>query len=90
MAEIRDAYQAKAAGGVWIVDRATDRGQTVGPGEWDLKLLEEEGAWVNFRGHWGRSVLYPPESGPSGPHYYQDGSVRKAWRDPIGWADLPR
>ena len=82
---------------LWIVDRATGSGETVYPCkgdqkrlEWDQKLLEEEGTWVNYQGRWGHSVFYPPESGPGGPCYHQDGSGRKAWRDPIGWAGLPR
>jgi hypothetical protein len=71
-----------------IVDRATDEGETVASGSWNGQLLDEDAAWAKFQGRWGRSVIYPPESGPGGPRYHQDGSERRQWRDPIVWAGL--
>ena len=75
-----------------IVDRATGGLRVIGPGgeKWAQELLNEEIPWVSFKGRWGRSVLYPPESGPGGPRFHRDGKERVAWRDPLGWAGLPR
>ena len=45
-----------------------------------------------FRGLWGLYAQDPiaGENPPAGPMYNRDGSVRAAWFDPLGFADLDK
>lgn len=78
-----------------FVDYARGDGLSIGPGqekEWDEpRLLEPPPEWVlTYRGLWGLYVHDPfaGENAPAGPRYNRDGTQRRAWYDPVGWADL--
>ncbi len=78
-----------------FVDYARGDGLSIGPGqekEWsEARLLDPLPGWVqHYRGLWGVYVQDPlaGENAPAGPMYNRDGSVRRAWYDPIGWAGL--
>ncbi len=80
-----------------FVDYARGDGISLGPGqnkEWDmLVMLNPEPDWVaHYRGLWGLYAHDPVagENAPAGPMYNRDGSVRKSWYDPIGWAGLDK
>jgi hypothetical protein len=77
-----------------FVDYARGDGAAIGPGQpltWSPVLLDPVPAWVSrFRGLWGYFARDPAagENAPSGPMYNRDGTVRRAWYDPVGWAGL--
>jgi hypothetical protein len=77
-----------------FVDYARGDGISIGPGEaegWSPVLLDPVPTWVSrFRGLWGYFARDPAagENAPSGPMYNRDGTVRRAWYDPVGWAGL--
>lgn len=77
-----------------FVDYARGDGIAIGPGQprdWSPVLLDPVPTWVSrFRGLWGFFARDPAagENAPSGPMYNRDGTVRRAWYDPIGWAGL--
>lgn len=77
-----------------FVDYARGDGISIGPGEaegWTPVLLDPVPTWVSrFRGLWGYFARDPAagENAPSGPMYNRDGTVRRAWYDPVGWAGL--
>lgn len=80
-----------------FVDYARGDGLAIGPGEsktWGPpQLLSPTPAWVTFyRGLWGLYTRDPfaGEDAPAGPMYNRDGSVRRAWYDPVGWAGLDK
>jgi len=79
-----------------FVDYARGDGVSLGPGlenVWQAVLLDPIPAWVErYRGLWGLFVRDPVagEDAPSGPMYNRDGSVRRAWADPLGWAGLDK
>lgn len=80
-----------------FVDYARGDGLSIGPGqekEWtEARLLDPLPGWVqHYRGLWGVYVHDPisGENAPAGPMYNRDGSVRRAWYDPLGWAGLDR
>lgn len=80
-----------------FVDYARGDGLAIGPGmeyEWgEPQLLQPTPGWVrNFRGLWGLYTRDPfsGENAPAGPMYERDGTVRKAWYDPLGWAGLDK
>jgi hypothetical protein len=79
-----------------FVDYARGDGLTVGHGQqksWQPVLLDPGPAWVSqYRGLFGVYVRDPlgGENAPSGPKFNRDGTVRQAWRDPVGWAGLDR
>ncbi len=79
-----------------FVDYARGDGVAIGPGqarEWSPALLEPPPAWVtDYRGLWGLYARDPiaGENAPAGPMYNRDGSVRRAWYDPLGWAGLDK
>jgi len=79
-----------------FVDYARGDGVSLGPGlekVWQAVLLDPVPAWVErYRGLWGLFVRDPVagEDAPSGPMYNRDGSVRRAWADPLGWAGLDK
>ncbi|HWC28983.1 MAG TPA: hypothetical protein VG845_02770, partial [Dehalococcoidia bacterium] len=77
-----------------FVDYARGDGVSVGPGqarEWTPVVIDDSVPWVDaYRGLWGldtRDIL-AGELAPAGPKYNRDGSVRRTWYDPIGWAAL--
>ncbi len=90
----RPSLQEIGKGDRPIVDRALgDHDTHIGPGysNWSpetLELIGEATPWVQYKGHWGRWVLWPGERGPGGP-MYSGGHVRPEWRDPFRWAGLP-
>jgi hypothetical protein len=80
-----------------FVDYARGDGLTIGPSQakaWETPcLLEPPPAWVTlYRGLWGLYTHDPfaGEDAPAGPMYNRDGSVRRAWYDPLGWAGLDK
>lgn len=80
-----------------FVDYARGDGMALGPGQaeqWSApELIEPPPRWVSqYRGLWGLYTEDPfaGEDAPSGPMYNRDGSVRRAWYDPVGWAGLEK
>jgi len=77
-----------------FVDYARGDGIGIGPNhlhDWTPVLIDPAPAWVTrFRGLWGYFARDPAagENAPSGPMYNRDGTVRRAWYDPVGWAGL--
>jgi hypothetical protein len=77
-----------------FVDYARGDGVCIGPDQaepWSPVLLQPVPAWVSqFRGLWGYFARDPAagENAPAGPMYNRDGTVRRAWYDPVGWAGL--
>jgi hypothetical protein len=53
--------------------------------------LEDNSRWLQaYRGLWGLFTNDPiaGENAPAGPRYQRDGTVRREWEDPAGWAGL--
>jgi hypothetical protein len=80
-----------------FVDYGRGDGLSLGPGqdkEWDEpRLLGPTPTWaLNYRGLWGLYARDPifGEDAPAGPLYNRDGTVRRAWYDPLGWAGLDK
>jgi hypothetical protein len=79
-----------------FVDYARGDGLAIGPGrdhEWMPILISDDEGWVDrYRGLWGLDTRDPfgGERAPSGPKYNRDGSVRRSWYDPLGWAGLDK
>jgi hypothetical protein len=80
-----------------FVDYARGDGLSIGPDqekEWARPhILNPTPAWVaRYRGLWGLYARDPfsGEDAPAGPMYDRDGSVRRAWYDPVGWAGLDK
>lgn len=80
-----------------FVDYARGDGRSVGPGqleEWESPLpISEHVGWVrNYRGLWGLYTqdLFAGEDAPAGPMFNRNGTVRRAWYDPVGWAGLDK
>ncbi len=87
-----------------FVDYARGDGMKIGPGgdrQWEVRLLpdthdmsrEHPQAWAHhYRGLWGLYARDPiaGENAPAGPKYDRDGSVRRSWLDPLGWAGLDK
>lgn len=80
-----------------FVDYARGDGLSIGAGQekaWtEARLLDPLPGWVqHYRGLWGVYVRDPisGENAPAGPMYNRDGSVRRAWYDPVGWAGLDK
>jgi hypothetical protein len=80
-----------------FVDYARGDGLSIGPGqdkEWDEpRLLDPTPAWaLHYRGLWGLYARDPisGENAPAGPLYNRDGTPRRAWYDPLGWAGLDK
>ena len=67
-----------------------------GPGRstaWSPVLVDESTPWVSqYRGLWGLYARDPisGENAPAGPMYDRDGSPRRAWYDPVGFAGLDK
>ena len=80
-----------------FIDYARGDGLVIGPEQnitWgEPVLLNPVPGWVqNFRGLWGLYTQDPfsGENAPAGPMYNRDGTVRRAWHDPTGWAGLDK
>ncbi len=87
-----------------FVDYARGDGVAIGPGggkQWEARLLpgthdispDHPQAWAHhYRGLWGLFARDPiaGENAPAGPKYNRDGSVRRSWVDPLGWAGLDK
>lgn len=80
-----------------FVDYALGDGLSIGPGcdeTWDEPVvIDPKPGWVeNFRGLWGYYAQDPfsGEDAPAGPRYNRDGTIRRAWYDPLGWAGMEK
>lgn len=80
-----------------FVDYARGDGYAIGPGQertWAKPgLLDPPPAWASqYRGLWGLYAQDPlsGEDAPAGPMYNRDGTVRRSWYDPLGWAGLDK
>ncbi len=79
-----------------FVDYARGDGVIIGPGSdraWSPVLLDPVPGWVDaYRGLWGFFAQDPVsgENAPAGPKYNRDGTVRRSWHNPLGWAGLEK
>ena len=79
-----------------FVDYARGDGLAIGPEQeagWSPEPLSDELPWVSeYRGLWGLDTgdFVGGERAPAGPKFDRNGSVRHAWRDPLGWAGLDK
>ena len=80
-----------------FVDYARGDGLTLGPGqekEWSQPhSIDPAPPWVSsYRGLWGLYTRdrFAGEDAPAGPMFNRNGSVRRAWYDPVGWAGLDK
>lgn len=80
-----------------FVDYARGDGEAIGPGQaktWgEPRLLNPPPPWVSqYRGLWGLYANDPfsGEDAPAGPMYNRDGTVRRSWYAPLGWAGLDK
>ena len=80
-----------------FVDYVRGDGLSIGPGgdkPWaPPRLLSPTPSWVaQYRGLWGLFAQDPiaGEDAPAGPMYNRDGSIRRCWYDPVGWAGLDK
>ncbi len=79
-----------------FIDYARGDGKTIGADQertWETHILNDETAWaVQYRGLWGLYADDPiaGENAPAGPIYNRDGSFRRSWIDPLGWAGLDK
>ena len=91
------AEDAGAALAIPFVDYARGDGLVIGPGgdePWAAPVrIDEMVGWVrSYRGLWGLYTQDPfaGEDAPAGPMFNRDGTVRRAWYDPVGWAGLDK
>jgi hypothetical protein len=79
-----------------FVDYARGDGPSIGLGgdhEWTPALLDPVPGWASeYRGLWGFYAQDPVsgENAPAGPKYNRDGTIRRAWHNPLGWAGLSK
>ncbi|MCU0485491.1 MAG: hypothetical protein MUC85_05210 [Anaerolineales bacterium] len=79
-----------------FVDYARGDGMKIGAGgskTWTPAVLNEATPWAGgYRGLWGLYANDPVsgENAPAGPVYNRDGSIRRSWCDPLGWAGLDK
>jgi hypothetical protein len=79
-----------------FVDYARGDGLSIGPGgdhEWTPLLLDPVPGWVSeYHGLWGFYAQDPVsgENAPAGPKYNRDGTIRRTWHNPLGWAGLSK
>lgn len=80
-----------------FVDYARGDGLSIGSGSerrWEPpRLLDPPPDWVtDYQGLWGLFTQDPVsgENAPAGPMFNQDGTVRRAWCDPLGWVGLDK
>jgi hypothetical protein len=81
--------------GIPYVDYARGDGRTCGPGgdAWHPVVIDDATGWVrDYRGLWGHDTRdrLGGERGPAGPRYERDGTVRRSWADPVGWAGMAK
>jgi hypothetical protein len=94
LAPWRDETRTAGGFGIPFVDYARGDGLSIGPqqdAEWTPALIDDDTPWVRvYRGLWGLDTKDPfgGERAPAGPRYERNGSVRKSWADPLGWAGL--
>lgn len=80
--------------GIPYVDFKRGDGESIGAGQprrWRPVVIDDETPWVReYSGLWGDDTedRFGGERGPAGPRYERDGSVRRSWFDPVGWAAL--
>ncbi len=102
----RNPEQRRSSGVLVVpfIDYARGDGLQIGPGRakpWSPRQLpemfddlnEHPQAWAHhYRGLWGLFARDPiaGENAPAGPKYNRDGSVRRSWFDPLGWAGLDK
>lgn len=80
------------------IDNAKADGLTIGPGgtAWEKPGDLDKAAWAtDYQGLWGfyahdrvSDKLLKGAVSPAGPKFNKDGTVRTAWEDPLGWAEL--
>jgi hypothetical protein len=79
-----------------FVDYARGDGLSIGPGgdhDWTPVLLDPVPGWVSeYHGLWGFYAQDPVsgENAPAGPKYNRDGTIRRTWHNPVGWAGLTK
>ncbi len=80
-----------------FVDYARGDGVCIGPGlanTWGTpRLLNPPPRWLSlYHGLWGLYAHDPMlgEDAPAGPMFNRDGTARRAWYDPVGWAGLDK
>ncbi|MGB9673803.1 MAG: hypothetical protein ACPL3P_06655 [Anaerolineales bacterium] len=79
-----------------FIDYARGDGRAIGNAQedcWEPFVLSDSTPWaINYRGLWGLYAEDPiaGENAPAGPVYNRDGSFRRVWVDPIGWAGLDK
>jgi hypothetical protein len=80
-----------------FVDYARGDGISIGPGQeksWATPhIISKPPLWLSqYRGLWGMYIQDPlaSENAPAGPMYHRDGTGRRAWYDPLGWAGLDK
>lgn len=94
LAPWRDETRTAGGFGIPFVDYARGDGLSIGPQQeanWTPAVIDDTTPWVRaYRGLWGLDTNDPfgGERAPAGPRYERDGSVRKAWANPLGWAGL--
>lgn len=77
-----------------FVDYARGDGLEVGPGRrdsWQPEIITAEDGWAHeYQGLWGFDARDPlaGETAPGGPKFNRDGSIRRSWHDPLGWAGM--
>ncbi|MPY93626.1 MAG: hypothetical protein GEV08_11360 [Acidimicrobiia bacterium] len=82
--------------GIPFVDYARGDGEGVGEGQaraWSPVLIDDSTPWArHFAGLWGLDTRdrFGGERAPAGPRYERDGTVRRSWSDPLGWAGLQK
>ena len=80
-----------------FVDYARGDGLSIGPGQekiWSTpRILSTPPPWASlYRGLWGLYAHDPMlgEDAPAGPMFNRNGSPRRSWYDPVGWAGLDK
>lgn len=77
-----------------FVDYARGDGLEIGPGRrdgWEPQVITPADGWAHsYQGLWGFDARDPlaGETAPGGPKFNRDGSVRRSWHDPLGWAGM--
>ncbi|MCF7553143.1 hypothetical protein [Pseudonocardia sp. WMMC193] len=69
------------------------RGDGVALTAWTRVPVDDGTPWIrDYRGLWGLDTKdsFGGERAPAGPRYERDGSVRRSWADPLGWAGLDK
>lgn len=86
--------QAADGLGIPYVDYKRGDGVSIGTGQeraWRQVVVDDNTPWVrDYSGLWGNDTedRFGGERGPAGPRYERNGTVRRSWGDPVGWAAL--